>query len=325
VRRCVDAVFDRFRPLPAERVSVVPNGFELGRLRWTPPGDLRGRLSLAPEHLPVLYPHRPDPRKGAAEAIDAVLHAVELLPSDQAERVRLLVPRWMDAELDSDGAESYRRTYQAMVRRAADAGRPDLVHLHDWIPTALMPAYYSLGVATLCVGSFIEAFGNSSVESELCGTPAIVSRVGAQRTVLPEALTLKVDHGDVKTTADLLAAVVRGDHRQPIDELRSYVAETYPLHGMVSGYAEAITGARASEPLPAYTAPAPAEFADIPPWCADLATGYYNDYAHGYVDDPRLTEVVTRIAEGPVRFADLPSDRRDAWLQDGHLIGRVAR
>jgi glycosyltransferase involved in cell wall biosynthesis len=321
VRRCVDAVFDRFRPLPPDRVSVVCNGFDLDRMRRTESASLRREIGLAGDDIAVLYPHRPDPRKGAAEAVDTVLHVTERLPAAVAARVRLVVPQWMDTEQDSDGAESYRQGYAAMVRRAADAGRPDLVHLHGWVPTARMPAYYSLGVASLCVGNFIEAFGNSSVESLLCGTPAIISRVGAQRTVLPDRLTHKIDHGDVKTAADILTAVIQGEAESHDAEIREYVATHYSLDAMVRGYADAILGTRSSAPLPAYVPPPAITRLDIPPWCADLATGYYNDYHHGYVDDPRLRDVVAQLADGPADATVVPAELREAWLQDGHLIG----
>ncbi|MEU4244946.1 glycosyltransferase family 4 protein [Actinoplanes sp. NPDC026619] len=325
VRDCVEQTFDRFRPLPAERISVAPNGFDLTALRPVDASALRRELGLAPDALPILYPHRPDPRKGITESLDALLPVLDKLPDEQANRVRLLVPVWMDAELDSPGAREYRGSYADVLRRAADAGRPGLVHLHPWVDSGRMHEYYSLGVLTLCVGSFVEAFGNASVESQLCGTPAIVSRVGAQRSVLPEDLVAKVDHGDAARTGELILAALSGAELYPYEALREYVAAEYGFTEMARGYAEAIRGTRPQPALPALDLAPEADSVRVPAWCATLSSGYYNDYSYGYAADQRLVEVAARCRGGalPVSgLADLAGpDDISAWLHAGHLIG----
>jgi hypothetical protein len=240
----------------------------------------------------------------------------------------LLVPRWMDSDLVGEGDHIYQSIYGEARATAQGCGISEALVIHEWMPTARMAEYYSLGVATLCIGNFIEAFGNVSVESELCGTPAVVSRVAAQREVLPGSLCSKVDFGDVSATAELIAEYVKGRPART-DEVRKFVQETYPRAVTLDRYAEAITsctvraGLREEKP----SRLSENDLMGIPPWCVALEKGYYNDYAYGYAEDPRLLSLA-RSGDWPMRVDGLIErgirlDEVENWFADGWVV-RIA-
>jgi hypothetical protein len=228
--------------------------------------------------------------------------------------------------LENDGTHIYQRIYVEAADAAARRGMPSLLRFHDWMPLHLMPDYYSVGAATLCIGDFIEAFGNVSLESELCGTPAIISRVGAQRSILPDAIAHKVDFGDVAATAEVLAECVRGMGGSPA--ARTFIQETYTQERCTSHYVDAICSTRLVPPLQARLPqpPHPGDIFEIPPWCAALGRGYYNDYEYGYCEDPELLTTVRSLA-GPATRSTLlergmQSQLLEHWARSGMLRKR---
>jgi glycosyltransferase involved in cell wall biosynthesis len=328
LRSCVEQVFRSFRPLPPDRLSHIPNGFDVDDMRGMDTTRVRAELRLAPELVPVLFPHRPDPRKGVWEAVGALLRALDSVPDELASRVRLLMPVWVDSNVEHAEEHVYQTLYRELETAVNKAGRPNLLHLHPWLPPDRMAEYYSLGAVTLCVGSFVEAFGNVAIESQLCGTPAIVARVAAMRTVLPENLVSKVDFGDEVATADLIRAALTGELARPGDDVRGYVEQVYPHEGTTRAYARAITEAGVLEPLPAVRLLGVPRAVEIPAWCALVRSGYYNDYEYGYADDPRLVEVARRAEAGPVGVADLAALADDTlladWIANGYLVPVVS-
>lgn len=329
VRDCVLSTFESFCEIGEADLRVVPNGFDADEYRRCDATVMRTRLSLQPDDIAILYPHRPDPRKGLFEAIETIALLRLHIRAETWRRLRLLVPRWVDSNLGEDDGHIYRRIYGEARARAAELGMPDLLIVHDWVPLHLMPAYYSSGIATLCVGNFIEAFGNVSLESELCGTPAIVSRVGAQRSILPDHLVGKVDYGDAEGAAELLARIIV--EGVAVSGARAFISTNYPKQKTTSGYVDAICSTQRRKALES-AIPAPPEAGDrfdIPPWCALLERGYYNDYEYGYCNDERLL--------GLLRAGALPSDRGsliargvtaaclEGWERAGLLRRRSAR
>lgn len=324
VRRCVATTFSEFRDMEPADVRVVPNGFDSAVFRSVPSGALRRELGLRPDDLAVLYPHRPDPRKGLRDAIDALALAADGLPDALRPRLKLLVPRWMDSAIQKDGDHIYQTIYSEAEELARERGIAGALRVHDWIATRRMPEYYSLGVVTLCIGSFIEAFGNVSVESELCGTPAIVSRVAAQREVLPDDLCSKIDVGDIATAAELIRGHIMESSARTT-EIRSYVEEAYPLSRTLAGYADAITTNVLRLPLAAKRL-RPISAGDAvmcPPWCASLERGYYNDYAYGYATDQSLISLIRsgrrHIPVDEILVQGIQIEALRAWVGGGWL------
>ncbi len=325
LRACVTAIFADFRKLAPSNVSVVPNGFDLDDLRPTEPEPVRRALRLRGDELLVLHPHRPDPRKGLTEAIATLSLCKSYLPESAMRRVRLAVPIWMDSAIAPGSSHVYQGLYKDAEEQAAALGMPDLLVLHPWLAPDLMPAYYSLGRATLSIGNFIESFGNVAVESELCGTPAIVSRVGAQRDILPDELVSKIPYGRLDQTAEVLAGHLLSPRQQRAD-VRDYVSRHYSLRQMVEGYANTITTATrtpAALELPV-RANSSSDLLLTPPWCEYSQAGYYNDYEYGYCRDSRLLDVLSRhstpVCVAELLAAGIDDEQLGRWVRDGHLL-----
>ena len=325
LKAAVLAAFADFRPLDPARISVVPNGFDLQVLEPVESGLLRSHLQLTGDELPVLFPHRPDPRKGLIEAINIVDACRGYLPAPTISRIRLLVPVWMDSSIVVTTDHVYQGLYDSARKHAEALGLQHLLHFHAWLEPRQMPAYYSLGRATLCIGTFIESFGNVAVESQLCGTPAIVARVGALREVLPASILRKVNPGQVTEAAEALAGFLSCTVFSNT-ETRAYVAQHYSLMGMVEGYAAAILSTRLSEP--AHECPPRQPSLDdrllVPPWCDYSASGYYNDYHHSFTHDQVLLTTLKAyglsLTVSNLVHAGIDPARIDGWVTAGHLL-----
>jgi glycosyltransferase involved in cell wall biosynthesis len=321
---CVKEVFGRFRPLPDDSLHVVPTGFETRHFRPRDPRQMRARLGLTPETIAVLWPHRPEEKKGGFEALSALAALRTRLPADVYARVRLLVPDWR--RVGDGSAAAVSAFYDSLLLRAADTGVSDKLLIHEWIPRTRMPGYYSCAAATLCIGTFPEAFGNVHIESMLCGTPSVVSRVAAQRKTVPEELTRKVDPGQPEAVSDQLAEIIERGERVGRTTI-GYLRNRYSARQMLRGYERALLECSRGPEIPA--GPLPNTLTDrtllrIPPWAALLSNGYYHDYA-GYSSDPRLLGCVSVIGKqmtfGELAAAGLASAAEvHGWLGGGHLV-----
>lgn len=329
MKRSVMSCFTPFRKLSQSSVEVIPNGFDLDAFRRVDASRLRSELRLHPDAIAVLYPHRPDPRKGLFDALDVIHRVGRILPKSTYSRIRMLAPIWMDSDIAPESDHVYQGIYREAKDYAAERGLGDALVFHPWIPLTRMAEYYSAGVATLCIGNFIEAFGNVAVESELCGTPSIVARVGAQREVLPEELVRKIDHGDHDSAAEMLAQIIEGAESKTA-EVRHFVARSYPEEKTRDGYARTIVETKLSSPAPSVYAFEwmTDDMLEIPPWCANLRSGYYNDYLYGYFVDRLL--VSDLLQHLPSRFGELvrlgfDENRLKDWVNSGALVRVPAR
>jgi hypothetical protein len=186
-----------------------------------------------------------------------------------------------------------------------------------------MPRYYAQGAATLCVGRFPEAFGNVHLESQLLGTPAIVSRVAAQRSSLPGDLSWKVDPGDTDAVADALTDIILGSRRCSRN-LREFILSEYSIDRMVAGYENVLLN-QSPPDLPGTTeAPlSPSPDARLAPWVAQLASGLYHDY-RGYCRDQSLLSFLDALQSGCTYnyliSAGMQSHEWENWITEGYVI-----
>ncbi len=326
VRRCVESIFVSFRDI-RQKIAVVPNGFNTTVFQRRDARVLRDTLGLAADAIPLLYPHRPDPKKGIYEAMDTIAVLRKYVPQSMFRRLKLLVPVWMDSNVVQEGTYVFQNMYKDIVDYAQQLDIAHVLHIHPWVAVQDMPNYYSLGMATLCVGNFVEAFGNVSVESELCGTPSIISRVGAQRYVLPEDISYKVDYRNIEGAAQLLSTIICEGKQHTLD-VRDYVEMHYNEQQMVNGYAEQIVHAAHSDPVSQiYTYNWHTEDRiEIPVWCALTESGYYNDYFYDYCHDQSLLTIVDHVKQpvtvGKLLQSGVQEDVLHKWTRNGFLTRR---
>ena len=304
----------RFFPEYRERLHIIHNGFDWDIYRPTPTDAILRRIPVDPDDDLVLYPHRPERPKGiqqTIEVIDRLVHRYGLT------RVRALVPQWIDAALADDV-----RAFYAGLQGEIDArGLREHFVFHEWVPEDLLPAYYSLGRVTLCLGSYVETFGNVAYESLGCGTPAVVARVGPNRDLLPEGLVDLIDYGDVDTAAALAADIIRTRKRTPKPTL-DYLHATFSLDRMVSGYADVILNARTRPGIDYQHTPLDASTVfRLAPWCFLTAQGIYHDFLASYSDDAALLQAVTAFPQGfTFESVGTPREQVMAWYRDGYLV-----
>jgi glycosyltransferase involved in cell wall biosynthesis len=303
VAKCVVDAFSTFCPSVVERLRVIPNGINLLHFRPSSTNQIRKLISLPEAAIPILYPHRPDPRKGIYETIEVIAKLRQRL-GKIGDHLRLLVPLWVDGQVANNSKHIYQTIYSQVQTYANELDVCDLIVYHPWISYELMPEYYSLGRATLCIGNFVEAFGNSCIESVACGTPCIVSRVATYRDLLPDRLITKVDYGDLEATVDAVQEAIKS--RYNIDEAREFIDSTYGYERMLVEYERAITEVQLSSPLQEnYSKPLSAsDFLKIPAWCYYGNQGYYNDYSYGY-DSNLIVQRLLKQVNFPTTVAEV--------------------
>ncbi|OKH17976.1 glycosyltransferase [[Limnothrix rosea] IAM M-220] len=286
MRDCAVDTMSIFCPQITERMTVIPNGFDLDLLQPVDPQPLARRFGIPDDVIPLLYPHRPDPRKGIYNVLD-VLALYRQRHGKQGDRLRLLIPKWHDGASENDSD-----TYDLILPYAQERGIDDLLIFHPWLESKDLPAYFSLGRVTFCLGTFPETFGNVHMESLACGTPPILTRVAAYRSSLPESIVAKVDPGDADAAVDALERLLQ-DPPDP-DIGRQYIREHYNQQQMVEDHDTVLTQTRCLKPLPERAAP-PWHAADrlaVPAWCYRGTQGYYNDYLDGYVQNEVLQQLL---------------------------------
>jgi glycosyltransferase involved in cell wall biosynthesis len=304
----------RFFPNFRNRAKAIYNGLDWNWFKPTPTEQIQEIITADLEGYDVaLYPHRPDDDKGILWTIEL---ADLLVHTHQLNRLRLLIPKWIDDKVSAGVREYYNELRADIHRRGLD----DYFIFHDWIPDDLMPEYYSLGAVTLCLGSYVETFGNVPYESLGCGTPVILSRVGPARDILPEHLVDKIDYGDITTAAERAAAIIR-ERRRTSSETLNYLRQYFSLEKMVTQYADTILNVPKREPMMYQLNPISENTRFIlPAWCYVSRRGIYHDFRAKYDTTQELMRLVERYPDGFTFGQAGNHDRVMAWYRDGYLV-----
>ena len=186
--------------LPAERVAVIPNGFDSHEFRRDPGERERTREAwgIDADECLIGTVGRLDPMKGHEVFLQA---AVRLLADDPELRFVCVGPDF----------QNRRRELGQMAKQLGIAERI------SWVSatTRIRGAYNALDV--LCHPSlFAEGFPNAVAEALLCETPCVASDVGHSRQILGEEGAV-VPAGD----PDALAAATLAALQSPERDVRS--------------------------------------------------------------------------------------------------------
>ena len=316
-RASYEAAVAQFAPNVGERMHAVHNGFDWDALRYTEPDAIYEVIprDLA-DHPILLFPHRPDAGKGIFEVIDV---ARSLVHERGWRDLRVLVPRWLDAESEP----SSRAYFETLRRRIHEAGLSEVFVFHDWISEALIPQYYSLADVTLSIGNCVESFGNTPFESLGCGALPIVSRVATYRDLLPDEHINRVDYGDIEATVALAHDILSESRRTSPATLR-YLKAHFSLEAMVKRYADVILNAVKKPPLN-YSVPVldgETKYS-LAPWCFIAGKrGIYHDFRSQYLNDQTL---IALASEHPTGFAGAAVDAAQlrAWLDEGYIVPQI--
>ena len=251
----------------------------------------------------MLYPHRPDYRKGIFDALEVVSRLKHIYGY---EDINLLVPLHINLNT-SDGKSSYYGDahYSSLKSKCKELDIEKNVIFHKWLPFNMMPQYYSLGDLTLSVGCFVEAFGsNSSVESICCGTPVIMSRAGSQRNTFPEGFVSQVDWHDIDSIVNFAHNIL--SKGCDISRAQKYISQKYDYLKMLKKYEFIITKTRPSKNFKLKLLKKinfSKSYFKLAPWCYLTSGEIYNDYEFGYLTiDPRFYELL--LAKSVFSFKD---------------------
>jgi len=278
------------------RMTLVENGIDRSHFHKIKKPSISNQiLPIKSTDFNILYPHRPDSKKGIWQALEAVKLFVEKLSKNEREKVKLFVPEWIDKGSEVDSEHEYNTIYEEILKRSEDLGIGDNVITHPWISYDNLPTYYSLGNATLSIGSFVESFGsNSSIESLFCGTPVIFSKSGCQRDLLPDNDFFKVDFGDDNAVAKYLFKIYSNSINDFV--INSSIFERFDFKRMISGYKEVFEKCERSSPLSLkYQKIKPNSKFKIANWCyINNQKEFYNDYLGCSIKEPELLNIVSR-------------------------------
>ena len=318
-RASYEAVVGQFAPAVGQRMHAVHNGFDWRHFRYTKPEAI---FQVIPpevaEHPVMLFPHRPESSKG----IDDVIRVAALLKRNYGwDDLRVLAPLWLDA----DSEPSQRDYYARLRRKISEAGLDDVFVFHDWIGDRLIAEYYSLADVTLCIGSYVETFGNTPFESLGCGTLPILSRVGPYRDLLPDEHIARVDYGDTEATAAIAHEILTERRRTSPATLR-YLRSHFSRADMVAAYADIILNARKRPPLD-YRLPRHTDdtLYRLAPWCyISPERGIYHDFR---ADFQAEAELVRTAQAHPAGFSERAVDAAQLrfWLDEGYVTPLIGR
>lgn len=173
--------------LPADRITIIPNGITPDKVRHLNRPAARAQLGLAPGDLAIGLIGRVCDQKGQQDMVDAAL----LLRQTRPEATILMIGALEDAALHQ------RLMAQITARQATDRIR-FCGHLSD-----IAPAYAALDI--LAAPSRWEGFGLMLVEAMAAGLPIVATDVGAIPEVTAGAALL-VPAGDPAALARAIAA-----------------------------------------------------------------------------------------------------------------------
>jgi len=313
----IRATSGRFYPGLNERIHLVNNGIDFDVFKPVPFVRLAQRLNVDPQRdIILLHPHRPEPGKGLPETIQLV---TRLVHQHGMRQVKVLIPEWIESMV-SGGDASF---YQQMLHLMDTLGVQDHCVFIPWIPQEEMPALYSLGRVTLCLGNFVETFGNVAYESLACGTPSIVARVGVHRTLLPDHLIDKVDYGDIDGAVDCVLSILAGDDEKQSASL-TYLKKHLDYQSQVDAYREIITRCQKREPLQfSPPQPVPGQKYCLAPWCYLAGERIYNDFRREYIYDPDLVAMLretTSFDRGDAAHQSISDQNWQTWLEKTLIV-----
>ena len=197
------------------------------------------------------------------------------------KNIKLLIPHYMDEEVTSDLDEHYNNIKNISKKLGIEKN----ILFHKWVPYELMPEYYSLGNLTLSIGNFIEAFGsNIGLESLACGTPVIMSLVGAQRYTLPEGIFPRVAYDDLDEVVKISKKILLDKNAFDLKKMRNFIERNFSHNLMLKKYEKIIVSSKISKPLEIKFTELNIKKSKliIAPWCYLTKFGIYSDYEYKY-------------------------------------------
>jgi glycosyltransferase involved in cell wall biosynthesis len=208
----------------ADRLTVVPNGIDLGSFPAGPSDRRRLRELGLPESAPVVAVIS---RLSALKGIEYFLEAARIVGERFPEACFLIVGD--SARSDMAGA-SYRETLESLAARLDLTRRVVFAGARHDIPELLG------GVTVSVLPSLTEGLSNSLLESLAAGVPVVATRVGGNPEIVQDSVTgLLVPPRDPRELAGAIVALLSDRDRAARmgEEGRRSVEARFSLEAMV--------------------------------------------------------------------------------------------
>ncbi|HTW20019.1 MAG TPA: glycosyltransferase family 4 protein [Mycobacteriales bacterium] len=200
----------RLHPAAARRAGLIRGGLDVDR--FTPASEVTPPVAATPGDPLLVTARRLTPRTGVLELVAAMPAIVDRHPS-----ARLVVL----------GEGAARPEIETMVSNLALANS---VELRGWVDDHELASWYRRADLAVTPTQRLEGFGLATAEALSCGTPVLVTPVGANPEVVDG---LGSDYLAAGTTpADLAGAANRAldarlDSRPPTESVRAVVAPRF--------------------------------------------------------------------------------------------------
>ena len=242
--------------------SVIPNSISLDTNKNIKNKELD-------ENLVILFPHRPDPRKGFNKAIEI---ANEFAKTKNWKNV-ILKSCTFNKSLNKDKKNTEfleDKNYKEFLSNNGE------VIFNDWIPFNKMGDFYSSGDLTLCPGDFIESFGLVPLESLANNTPALCSSVGAFRDLRNIPGIELISYGDIKDFVEKGMEII--NNKDEISKGKNFILSEFSNQKMIDSYVEKITNPNNKEDHDFKYIKSGSDNLYLAPWCSVENDIIYHDY-----------------------------------------------
>ncbi|GAA0357182.1 glycosyltransferase family 4 protein [Bacillus horti] len=329
---CIQYTVGRVQPQITDQLRIVKNGVDLSVYKPVE-ATRKSQLGLTDDDFVLLFPHRPEASKGIVQAFETVRELKEKLKGPLKgqlkgkARVRLLLPRHFDVHVSKETEQFYTQ----LTQEAKEFQVEESLVFYPWVPGHDMPQLYAIADVTLCIGQFIESFGYVQIESIACGTPVVVSNVGAQRSIVPSGYSvIKVDYGDTESTVEAIAELASTP--MDITGVRQFLDQNYNYKENLLGYEELITSAgKGSSSVFSNTSLKSGSPMDVSyklaPWCyvSGPKKGIYHDYFYTYLNQHELYSFLSTCTEESFSQMELveagvSSEAIEKAIEDGILV-----
>lgn len=286
---CLQDSFAQVNPTLKGKIKVIHNGYSpetFQRKSITSQFYKAYGLPKKTDELIIGFPHRPEMSKGFSNA----LQVLKQLTNIWGSRVKLLVPMYMDKGLSTRTDDTYDQL-KSMIR---DLRLQENVLYHTWVRHEEMPEYYSYCDVILCIGSFVEAFSNVSVEALLCDTPVVAANTSTYRTMPIRQFLRIVPYGAIEETARAVYEVLNGKDCEMLAEARRYISEELTIQKMVDAYERVFLSVLKENTTECDVGTAGEQMLrlsleesyKLAAWCEASGGKIYDDYRSAYFEDP---------------------------------------
>ena len=250
-----------------KNLSVIPNAISK---------STNNSIKTKNNSLILLFPHRPDPRKGINLALKI---ANEFTKTNLWKNVVLKVPKFNE-ELDRDKKNSNITSNKYKDEFISNNGE---LYFHDWIPIEDMNDYYSSGDLTLCPGNFIESFGLVPLESVNNLTPSLCSAVGAFRDLrdIPGLESIPFGFAEDFVSKGLFLL----KNKDKLINGKDMIQEKFSYTKMIKSYIEEFTNLDKNSNELEYLTTESGEYY-LAPWCFISDQMIYHDYI-GWISETK--------------------------------------